>query len=124
MAARSKSEATDRTYQLAGEPVESMGPGSKEKRSALEAIGRAVGLDLVDVRSKVACGGQIAAPLDVSWDSACHSAGDTTTLIGMNRLPAGYDHKFPDGAGTDESEAREVVAEQSDMETRIAEAIA
>lgn len=124
MAARSKLEATARMYQLAGEPVEPLGPGSKEKRSALEALGRAVGLDLVEVRTKAACGGQIAARLDVFWDSACHSAGDTITLIGMNRLLDGYDLKFPDRTGTDESEAREVVAEQTDVETRIAEAIA
>ena len=36
-----------------------------EKRSALEALGRAVGLDLVEVRTKAACGSQIAARLDV-----------------------------------------------------------
>src|SRR5262245_51035981 len=98
MAARSKSEATARMYQLAGEPVEPLGPGSKEKRSALEALGRAVGLDLVEVRTKVACGDQIAARLDVAWDSTCHSAGDTITLIGMNRLLDGYDLKVPDVA--------------------------
>ena len=124
MAARSKLEATARMYQLAGEPGEPLGPGSKERRSALEALGRAVGLDLAEVRTKAACGGQIAARLDVFWDGACHSAGDTITLTGMNRLLDGYDLKFPDGTGTDDSEAREVVSEQTDVESRIAEAIA
>lgn len=124
MAARSKLEATARMYELAGEPVEPLGPGSKEKRSALEALGRAVGLDVTEARSKAACGRQIAVRLEVVWDSACHSAGDTITLIGMNRLLDGYDAVFRGAEAGDASEADEVVKEQSDVETRIAEAIA
>ena len=123
MSARSKLEATARMYQLAGEAGEPLGPGSKERRSALEALGRAVGLDLVEVRTKAACASQIAARLDVVWDDACHSAGDTITLAGMNRLLDGYDSKFPDMTSTNESKAPNVV-EQNDVETRIAEAIA
>ena len=73
-------------YELAGDPVEPLGPGSKEKRSALESLGRVVGLDLVGVRTKSECGRQIATRLDVVWDLDCYSAGDTITLIGMNRL--------------------------------------
>ncbi|MBU2075910.1 MAG: DUF262 domain-containing protein [Actinobacteria bacterium] len=111
-------------YRLAGEPVEPLGPGSKEKRSALEALGRAVGLDLANVRTKVACGDRIAARLDLSWDSACYSGGDSITLTGMNRLLDGYDVKFPDRAGTKESERREVTVEETDVQSRIVEAIA
>ena len=42
----------------------------------------------------------------------------------MNRLLDGYDLRFPNGTGTDEGEAHEVVVEQTDVQTRIAEAIA
>ena len=124
MAAQSKSEATARMYRLAGEPVEPLGPGSKEKRSALEALGRAIGLDLVNVPTKVACGDRIASRLDVSWDTSCYSAGDTITLTGMNRLLDGYDRRSQRRSDTDESEERHVAAEQTEVETRIAEAIA
>src|SRR5687768_125796 len=98
MTAQSKAEANARMYELAGLPVEPLGPGSKEKRSALEAFGRAVGLDLTGVRTKVVCGGEIAAKLDVAWDTACYSAGDTITLVGMNRLLEAFDIQYPEGA--------------------------
>ena len=42
----------------------------------------------------------------------------------MNRLLDGYDLNFPDGTGTEDSEAREGVSEHTDVESRIAEAIA
>ena len=133
MGAQSKAEATARMYELAGEPVEPLGPGSKEKRSALEALGRAVGVDLVDVRGKVECGRRLSARLDVVWDEDCYSTGDTITLTGMNRLLDGVDRP---GGVTDaglgqarhdrllESEASQVSTDRPDLERIVAEAIA
>lgn len=130
MTASSKAEATARMYQLAGEPVEPLGPGSKEKRSALEALGRALGLDLIRVRSKVECGRQIARRLDVSWDETCYSSGDTITLNGMNRLLGGIEQAEVRPAGEpgpkDPSAGEEdeyVNAADPDQERRIAETI-
>ncbi len=84
--ARSKAEAIARMYRLAGRPVEPLGPGSKEKRSALEALGAALGLDLMSVPGKHECGATIAQHLGVEWDDECHSTGDTITLTGLNRI--------------------------------------
>ena len=84
--ARSKAEAVARMYRLAGRPVEPLGPGSKEKRSALEALGAALGLDLTSVPGKHECGATIAQRLGVVWDDECHSTGDTITLTGLNRV--------------------------------------
>ena len=84
--AGSKPEAVARMYFLAGRPVETLGRGSKEKRSALEALGASLGLDLTAVAGKSECGAAIARHLGVEWDDACHSAGDTITLVGLNRL--------------------------------------
>jgi hypothetical protein len=84
--ARSKAVAVARMYVLADRTPEPLGPGSKEKRSALEALGSSVGLDLELVRSKHRCAEAIAHGLDVAWDVDCWSAGDTITLAGMNRL--------------------------------------
>jgi hypothetical protein len=115
-------------YALAGEPAEPLGPGSKEKRSALEALGRAIGLNLDDVGTKVECSRRIAARLDVAWDHSCFSAGDTITLIGMNRLLDGVDRRVvPDEIAPQEfveSGGDRVPSEEQDLERRIAEGIA
>lgn len=130
MTVRSKAEATARMYELAGQPVEPLGPGSKEKRSAFEALGRAVGLDLVGVSSKVECGRRIAVRLDVSWDSTCYSTGDTITLTGMCRLLDEIDRRSSEAtvapyqnhtaAGDEETE---VTTDGPDLERRVAESI-
>jgi len=84
--ATSKANAVARMYFLGNQPVEPLGPGSKEKKSALVAMGRFVGVDLSDVPGKSECGRRIAEKLAVTWNSDCVSAGDTVTLKGLNRL--------------------------------------
>jgi hypothetical protein len=73
-------------YVLAGREPEPLGPGGKEKRSAFEALGAAVGLDLDGVRSKHLCAATIANLMGVRWDAECWSSGDTVTSVGINRL--------------------------------------
>ena len=87
--ATSKADAVARMYALGQQPAEPLGPGSKEKRSALEAVGRAVGLDLTDTPGKVECGRRIAAAVGTAWDEKCYSRGDSITLTGLNRLLEG-----------------------------------
>jgi hypothetical protein len=84
--ASSKAVATARMYVLAGVPTEPLGPGSKEKRSALEALARFLGLDVTHVPRKAELGRVIAQHLSVEWDGSCYSRGDTITLTGLNRL--------------------------------------
>lgn len=87
--APSKAIAIARMYRLGAEPVQALGPGSKEKRSALEALGRALGVDLADVPTKTSCARRIAEIVKVPWDDECASVGDTITLTGLNRLVDG-----------------------------------
>ena len=87
--AASKAVVTARMYYLGNSVIQPIGPGSKEKKSALVALGRFVGLDLAHVSTKVECGRLIAAEIGVEWDDACVSTGDTITLIGLNRLVDG-----------------------------------
>lgn len=82
----SKADVVARMYELAGEDPEPLGPGSKEKKSSLEALGRAIGMDLAGVSRKHECARRIAAKVDVAWDSDCVSAGDTVTTEGLVRL--------------------------------------
>lgn len=72
-------------YALGGVPSEPLGAGSKEKRSALDSLGRFLGLEEL-VPGKVEAGRAIAGRLGVSWDESCFSLGDTITLVGLNRL--------------------------------------
>lgn len=129
MTAKSKAEATARMYELAGAPIEPLGPGSKEKKSALEALGRALGLHLDDVPTKVECSRRIASRLDVVWDEECYSSGDTITLVGLNRLLDAVDRRgLATGkalgvqrAGNDEGD--DVTSDEPDLKRRITEAI-
>ena len=100
-----KAQVVARMYELAGQEPEALGPGSKEKRSALEALGRAVGLDLMRTPGKHECGRRIADRVDIAWDSACYSAGDTITLEGLRRLLAGVEASLG-LVGTDDLESR------------------
>lgn len=87
--AQSKAEAVARMYFLGNRVVEPLGPGSKEKKSALVALGQFVGLDLSEVAGKHECGRLIAERTGAQWDDSCMSAGDTVTLTGLNRLVDG-----------------------------------
>ncbi|WP_082570754.1 DUF262 domain-containing protein [Cellulomonas sp. Root485] len=135
----SKAEATARMYFLGGRPVEPLGPGSKEKKSALDALGRFVGIDLRDTPGKIECGRRIADQLQAPWDSMCYSVGETITLVGMNRLLDAAVRQLPPDdetlrlvrrlstlppapkAGLPE---RTQMSEDSDLEQNIAERIA
>lgn len=131
MTAKSKAEAVARMYALAGAPAEELGPGSKEKRSVFEALGRTVGLDVSAVRTKVECSRLIAERLGVQWDESCYSAGDTITLTGMNRLldapslsglvPSTSN---PPGDHTHDSRSTALETDENGLERQIAEAIA
>lgn len=83
--AGSKADATARMYSLGGTPAEPLGPGSKEKRSALEALGCFLGVERL-APGKTEAGRALAERLGVTWDDSCYSLGDTITLIGLNRL--------------------------------------
>lgn len=84
--AASKANAVARMYFLGNQPAEPLGPGSKEKKSALVSMGRFVGLELDDVAGKGECGRLIAERLQVTWGADCVSSGDTVTLKGLNLL--------------------------------------
>ena len=139
--ATSKAAAVERMYALAGQEAEPLGPGSKEKRSALEAVGRAVGLDLATTPGKVECGRRIAGRVGETWDESCYSRGDTITLTGLNRLVDGAvrflrDHGFPESeiqyaeshngseSGPTSMEAHLTVTDSSEIQQNIAEGLA
>ncbi len=91
--ARGKLEAVTRLASLTGSPPETLGPGSKERKSVL--VNLAKGLDIsVDLQAaKPQLGAQIAAALDAPWDESCWSTGQTITLDGLNNLLVGAEQR-------------------------------
>lgn len=86
--ARSKFEAVTRMSALVGGETERLGPGSKERKSALITLTHGLGLTVDESLSKPELGGQIAGLLGCTWDERCWSTGSTITLFGLNQLLA------------------------------------
>jgi hypothetical protein len=92
--ARSKLEAVTRISALTGSPPETLGPGSKERRSALANLADGLELSVDPQANKPELGAQICADLGVSWDDSCWSTGHTITLVGLNRLLKGAERRL------------------------------
>lgn len=88
--ARSKIEAVTRMAGLTGAPKESLGPGSKEHKSALLNLADALFQDRpLNKSSKTKLGASLAEALDVPWTDMCSSTGQTVSLVGLNTILAG-----------------------------------
>lgn len=88
--ATDKLEAVNRLSYLARGPLEELGPGSKERKSVLITLAKALALpDEMHKLSKPQLGAMLAKELDVPWDKECWSTGSTITLPGLNRLLEG-----------------------------------
>ena len=84
--ARSKLEAVARISALTDAQPETLGPGSKERKSALVNLATGLGLTIDFRKNKPEVGAQIANELGTTWEPSCWSTGNTITLIGLNRL--------------------------------------
>jgi hypothetical protein len=106
--ASDKLEAVNRISSIAGGPPESLGPGSKERKSVLESLLRALLLD-IDPRGKTKpqLGAVLASELGVTWDQSCWSTGSTITLNGLNQLLHGAEGRL----GRRVSEAKSPIEE-------------
>lgn len=132
---RSKAELVNRLYELAGLDPEPLGPGSKEKKSALVAAGTAVGLDLSGHAGKVECGRLVAERVGIEWGPECYSAGDTITGTGLERLVEGVEallmnHPRPNQdpssirGSSNQAEAGRDVQDMTEVQQNIREGIA
>lgn len=92
--ARSKLEAVNRISALTRSGPQTLGPGSKERKSVL--VNLALGLHLaVDTEQrKPELGAAIADRLGVAWTSHAWSSGQTITLDGLNTLLAGGERRL------------------------------
>jgi hypothetical protein len=93
--ALSKIEAVTRISRLTGAPDEWLGPGSKEHKSVLENLAKALLPDAaLDHSSKTRLGRSIASELDVQWTDLCYSTGETISLDGLNAILAGAERRL------------------------------
>lgn len=91
----SKIEAVTRIAALTGAPRESLGPGSKERKSVLENLAdRLLAVEDVDRSSKTRLGRSIAQRLDVAWPDTAYSTGETISLEGLNLILAGAERRL------------------------------
>ncbi|MCW2671782.1 MAG: hypothetical protein JWP14_371 [Frankiales bacterium] len=89
--ARSKIEAVTRIAALTNAPREFLGPGSKEHKSVFLNLADALfpDDDRINKLSKTRLGASLAVALNVPWDDACESTGETISLAGLNSILAG-----------------------------------
>lgn len=92
--ARNKLEAVSRLGRLNGAGPETLGPGSKERKSVLVNLARALHLAVDNALSKPELGGQIAALLGAEWGQDCWSTGSTLTLTGLNNILLAAEREF------------------------------
>ena len=84
--ARNKLEAVARISSLTNSGPETLGPGSKERKSVVQNLAAALGVLSDPSESKHEIARRIAAHLEFEWDSRCESRGQTLTLFGLNLL--------------------------------------
>jgi hypothetical protein len=84
--ARNKLEAVARISNLTNSGPETLGPGSKERKSVLTNLAQGLNLKLDDSDSKQELAAKIAQNLGKVWTPDCESIGQTITLKGLNLL--------------------------------------
>lgn len=92
--ARSKLEAVNRISALTRSGPQSLGPGSKERKSVLTNLATGLVLDVDTGLNKPELGAAIAARLGVAWGPRAWSLGQTITLDGLNALLAGGERRL------------------------------
>jgi hypothetical protein len=84
--ARNKLEAVNRLSRLTNSGTESLGPGSKERKSVLVNLALGLSIEFSRSDSKQALAATIAKSLGIPWLARYESAGQTITLEGLNAL--------------------------------------
>jgi hypothetical protein len=87
--ARNKLEAVARISQLTRSGPETLGPGSKERKSVVVNLAKALSINIDETYTKQEIASYIAIKLNLPWNKSCESVGQTLTLKGLNTLLQG-----------------------------------
>ncbi|EFQ84273.1 hypothetical protein HMPREF0063_10989 [Aeromicrobium marinum DSM 15272] len=92
--ARSKLEAVTRISSLTDGPPQTLGPGSKERKSVLTDLADGLGAPVDVTLDKPRLAEALVNHLGGSWDDSCWSTGSTITLEGLNRVLIGAERRL------------------------------
>lgn len=84
--ARNKLEVVARISNLTNSGPETLGPGSKERKTVVINLAIGLGLTIDERRTKQQIAAEIANTLGFSWKNEYESVGQTLTLKGLNTL--------------------------------------
>ena len=101
--ARNKLEVVARISSLTNSGPETLGPGSKERKSVVVNLARGIGLDIDESETKQKIAANVANSLGYLWVPEYESVGQTLTLKGLNTLLKGATKYFADAASGVES---------------------
>ena len=87
--ARNKLEVVARISSLTDSGPETLGPGSKERKSVVVNLANGLGVSFNGSETKQEIAQKIANFLGRKWSSDCESVGQTLTLKGLNLLLEG-----------------------------------
>lgn len=92
--ARNKLEVVARISNLTNSGPETLGPGSKERKSVVVNLALGLGLNIDESETKQKIAAKIAESFGYEWLSAYESVGQTLTLRGLNTLLKGATKHF------------------------------
>ena len=84
--ATNKLEVVNRISNLTNSGSETLGPGSKERKSVVVNLAEGLGIPFNPAQSKQEIASNIVAELGATWTEECQSVGQTLTLTGLNLL--------------------------------------
>lgn len=91
--AKNKSEVVARISALTNSGPETLGPGSKERKSVVSNLAKGLGIPFTETDTKQSIARKIAVSLGKNWTEDCESTGQTLTLKGLNLiLQAAQEH--------------------------------
>jgi hypothetical protein len=91
--ARNKLEAVARISNLTQSGPETLGPGSKERKSVVLNLARGMGIPASEDETKQGLASRIVEKSGRKWSTECESIGQTITLVGLNLvLQSGYEY--------------------------------
>lgn len=98
--ARNKLEAVVRISALTSSGPETLGPGSKERKSVFENLAKGLHLPFAKSDTKQILGKKIVEHLGGNWSHSCESRGQTITLHGLNLVLKLAEHHFLNASTT------------------------
>ena len=117
--ARNKLEVVARISNLTNSGPETLGPGSKERKSVVVNLARGLGLNIQEADTKQGIAAKIVQSFGYAWLSEYESVGQTLTLKGLNALLEGATRHFSTLASVRKSLVEMSVIQELEMISKV-----